>query len=318
MRLIMMGTGPFAVPTFRSLLDTGQHVAVLVTRPSPAVRSRGKTPLNPMREAAAERGIQVLSPQDVNTETARKQIASLRPDLFVVCDYGQILSAATLAIPTLGGINLHGSLLPKYRGAAPVNWALLNGETESGVTVLHMTPKLDAGPTLCQRSTLIEPDECADQLEPRLAQLGPAAVDEAIDLLRAWDGRTPIGTVQDPSLATPARRLKKQDGQIDWSCSAERIRNQVRALKPWPGTFTHWSRNGRTASRLILDQVSVATDLGSGEPGAVLKSDSGQLWIAAGDGILAVERLQPAGKRVMDVREFLRGHPIEVGTRLGV
>ena len=313
----MMGTGPFAVPTFSSLLDSGQQVAVLITRPSPAVRSRGKTPSNPMREAATLRGIEVLSPQDVNTDTARKQLASLRPDLLVVCDYGQILSAATLAIAPLGGINLHGSLLPKYRGAAPVNWALLNGEVETGVTVLHMTPRLDAGPTLVQRSTAIESDEDADQLEPRLAELGPAAVEEAIKLLKTWDGRSPVGTPQDPLLATPARRLKKQDGQVDWSNSAERIRNQVRALKPWPGTFTHWSRDGRPPDRLILDRVSLVPDARSADPGTVLTPDNDQLWVTTGAGILAIERLQPAGKRLMDAVEFLRGHPIAAGTRLG-
>ena len=317
MRLIMMGTGPFAVPTFRALLDSGHQVAVLVTRPSPAVRTRGKTPPNPMREEADRRSVQVVAPQDVNTETARKQLASLRPDLLVVCDYGQILAAATLAVAPLGGINLHGSLLPQYRGAAPVNWALLKGETESGVTVLHMTPKLDAGPSLAQRATPIGPDETADQLEPRLAELGLDAVREAIELLQAWDGSSPIGTPQDTSLATQARRLRKEDGQVDWSNSAERIRNQVRALKPWPGTFTHWKRGTRPPMRFILEQVSVVLDSDQNEPGSVLKSDSGQLWIATNDGILSIERLKPAGKRVMEVAEFLRGHPIEAGARLG-
>lgn len=315
----MMGTGPFALPTFESLLDSKHDVAVLVTRPTPLVRSRGKAPPNPLREVADARGIAVLNPDDVNSEAARKQLASLRPDLFVVCDYGQILSPDALSIPPLGGINLHGSLLPKYRGAAPVQWAILNGDRETGVTVIHMTPKLDAGPVLSLRTTPIGGSETTEQLEPRLALLGVEPVHEAIEMLVAWDGSSPIGTPQDPALACRAPRLKKSDGTVDWTRPAVRIYNQFRALKPWPGTFTDWQRPDGQSWRLLLDEIAIAEGNAPGgiAPGGVLVSDGTRLEVATGDGILSLLKVQPAGKRVMAIDEFLRGYPIAIGAILG-
>ena len=314
-----MGTGPFAVPTFESLLDSEHDVAVLVTRPQPKVRTRGKAPANPMRESAEAHGIEVLSPDDVNSEAAREQLAALRPDLFVVCDYGQILSKESLAIPRLGGINLHGSVLPKYRGAAPVHWAILSGDEESGVTVIHMTPKLDGGPALSVRTTPIEPDETTAELEPRLALLGVEAVQEAIGMLADWDCEASIGAPQDPSLATRAPRLKKADGEVDWSRTATEIYNRIRALKPWPGTFTHWQRPSGQAVRLILDQVEVLDNETTDKvaPGTVTVSDGQRLCIATGQAWLSIHRIQPAGKRVMEIADFLRGHPISAGDRFG-
>jgi methionyl-tRNA formyltransferase len=319
MRIIMMGTGPFAVPTFESLVDSQHDVAVLVTRPTPPVRSRSKAPRNPMREVAEARDIEVLSPDDVNSEAARKQLASLRPDLFVVCDYGQILSSDTLSIPPLGGINLHGSLLPKYRGAAPVHWAILNGDRETGITVIHMTPKLDGGPTLTFRTTPIGESETTEQLEPRLALLGVEPVHEAIQMLANWDGSSPIGAPQDPVLACRAPRLKKSDGAIDWARSATDIYNQFRAMKPWPGTFTHLQRPDGQSLRLLLNDIAVADGIAPEgvEPGSVLVSNGEAFEVATGDGTLSLLKVQPAGKRVMTIDEFLRGHSIQVGDRLG-
>ena len=314
----MMGTGPFAVPTFESLLESKHDVVVLVTRPQPPVRTRGKPPANPMREAAEARGIEVLSPDDINAEAAQKQLIALRPDLLVVCDYGQILAKSTLAIARLGGINLHGSVLPKYRGAAPVHAAILNGDAETGVTAIHMTPKLDGGPTLAVRKTPIGDDETTAELEPRLSMIGVEAVHEAIDLLAEWDGESTIGVVQDASLASRAPRLKKSDGEVNWSHTADQIRNQVRALKPWPGTFTQWQRPGGQVMRLILDEVAVvATTAGNAEPGTVVASDGKQLEVATGGGTVSIRKVQPAGKRVMEIEEFLRGYPIPVGAKLG-
>ena len=314
----MMGTGPFAVPTFESLIASEHEVVVLVTRPSPPVRTRGKPPVNPMRDAALRHGVEVISPADVNSEASRIQLAALRPGLFVVCDYGQILSRETLAIPPLGGINLHGSLLPKYRGAAPVQWAILKGEAETGVTVIHMTPKLDGGPCVAARSTPIGDDETNAELEPRLAQLGVEPVHEAIDLLADWDRKSPLGVSQDQKLASRAPRLNKSDGNIDWRRSAEQIRNQIRALKPWPGAFTQWHRANGSPLRLIVDQVTIDSDQpADAEPGMVVRIDELGLHVACGAGVVIIQSLQPAGKRVMDTGSFLRGHAVAVGDRLG-
>jgi len=316
-RIIMMGTGPFAVPTFESLIASEHDVVVLVTRPMPAVRTRGKPPANPMRDAAGQHAIEVIAPDDVNSEGARTQLAALRPDLFVVCDYGQILSPETLAITPLGGINLHGSLLPKYRGSAPVQWSVLKGDLETGVTVIHMTPQLDAGPCLITRSTPIGDDETAAELEPRLSQLGVEPVRDSIGMLEAWDRTSNLGTRQDQSLASRAPRLKKSDGNIDWKQTALQIRNQIRALKPWPGSFTQWQRPEGEPVRLIVDQVSLVTNPSAdATPGTIIQIDNAGLQVATGEGVLLIQTLQPAGKRIMDAAAFLRGHPVKVGDLL--
>lgn len=322
LRLVMMGTGPFAVPTFEALLASPHAVSCVVTRPPVPAKGRGEM-VNPMRSAAERHGLPVYAPQDINTDDARAMLRSAEADLLVVCDYGQILKSETLAVARLGGINLHGSILPKYRGAAPVNWAVWNGDAETGVTVIHMTPLLDGGPILAIRRTPIGPEETTEQLEPRLAQMGVEPVLESLELLAAWDGRSPIGQPQDASLACRAPRLKKTDGLIPWSDSARQIQNRIRALQPWPGAYTFWSRGGGEPLRLLLDQVRIVPneELGAepldSPPGTVLGVVDGRLRVATGDGVVAIERLQPAGKRRMDVGEFLRGYPLRPGQRLG-
>lgn len=316
MRLLMMGTGPFAVPTFASLLDSDHEIVALVARPVPPPKGRVKLPLAPMRDLAVQRGVPVLEPGDINSEESRQTLAAFNFQLLVACDYGQLLSADTLAIPPLGGINLHGSLLPKYRGAAPINWAIYHGDAETGVTVLHMTARLDSGPCLVQRRTAIGLDEDAVQLERRLSQIGVDAVHEALGMIAQWDGQSPLGTPQDPTAATKARRLKKTDGEVDWTRSAGQIANQVRALKPWPGTFSTWRRPHGEAMRLILDHVSVAPDMApTGQPGDVVLADKSRVLVATGDSLLSLDRVQPAGKRAMSIDEFLRGHGVAVGDR---
>jgi methionyl-tRNA formyltransferase len=323
---------------FQSLLDSPHDVAALITRPTPPARGREKAPLNPMRDLAASHSLTIHSPESINSEEGKTLLQTLQPDLLLVCDYGQILSRDVLAIPPLGGINLHASLLPKYRGAAPIHWAILSGETETGVSVIHMTPKLDGGPILAVRQTPIGPDETQPDLEARLADLGIGAVQEAISRLEQWDRISSLGTPQDATLATKAPRLKKEQGAIDWSQSAEQIRNHVRALKPWPGSFTFWHRAGQEPLRLVVDRVAVEGSgfgvQGSGEaagvaasgsreapgstatePGLVLLSDGKRLHMATGDGMLSILTLQPAGKRHMTAEEFLRGYPLRVGDR---
>lgn len=314
----MMGTGPFAVPTFESLVASEHNVVVLVTRPMPPVRTRGKAPANPMRDAASKHAIEVIAPDDVNSDAARTQLTALRPALFVVCDYGQILSPQTLAITPLGGINLHGSLLPKYRGAAPVQWSVWKGDRETGVAVIHMTPQLDGGPCLVTRSTQIGDDETAAELEPRLSQLGVEPVHESIGILESWDGTSLLGIQQDQSLASRAPRLKKSDGNIDWAQPAADIRNQVRALKPWPGSFTQWKQPAGQPVRFILDHVSLASNAtDDGVPGTIVHIDDKGLHVATGEGVLLIHTLQPAGKRIMEAAAFLRGHSVAVGDLLG-
>lgn len=319
MRLILMGTGAFAVPAFQALVASTHSVVALVTRPVPAPRGRHKGPINPVRDAFASLDVPWLDPADINDPAVQQQLAQFQPDLFVVCDYGQILSRETLRIARLGGVNLHGSILPRYRGAAPVNWAIWNGDAESGVTVIHMTPKLDGGPCLAVARTPIGPEDDAPTLEQRLSRLGVEPVCTAIELLAKWDGQSPLGSLQDPGQATRAPRLKKTDGAVDWTQTAERIFNQSRALRPWPGTYTHWLRSA-SPLLLLLEKVSVETEplmACQARPGEVVRVTQQTITVATGAGGLNIEQLKPAGKRVLATAEFLRGYPVRPGDQFG-
>jgi methionyl-tRNA formyltransferase len=313
MRLIMLGTGPFALPTFRGLYGTGHEVLALFTQPPRLGEGKQKAPEGPLRAVAREHGTPVHEPESINCDAARAELAAYRPDLLIVCDYGQILSPATLGVARLGGVNLHGSLLPKYRGAAPINWAIYYGETETGVSVIHMSPRIDAGPVLAMARTSISPDETAAELEPRLAELGAPLVSRVIDDLAA--GKT-SAIAQDPSQASRARRLKKSDGEIDWTRSALAIKNQIRALEPWPKTFTYWHRPAGDPLRLIVGDVSIR-ETKFETAGTVLTANAGDLLIATGSGGLAVHEVQPSGKRMLSTAEFLRGYPVRPGERFG-
>lgn len=238
LRIVVMGTGPFAVPMLGALLRSGHEIVAVVTRPDRAPPGRRPAP-NPVRDAAAAAGLAVLDPERVNDPAARESLAALAADLFVVCDYGQILSADLLALPPLGAINLHGSLLPRHRGAAPVQWAILSGDTEAGVSVIRMTPALDAGNVIVARATAIGPRETAPELEARLAGIGTDAVIEAIERIVATTaaGRPldELGVPQESSRATRAPRLAKADGIVDWSAPAARIERMRRSSNPGRG-----------------------------------------------------------------------------------
>ncbi|MEK6247865.1 MAG: methionyl-tRNA formyltransferase [Planctomycetales bacterium] len=309
MRIVMMGTGAYAVPTFQAICDSQHEVVALFTRPDRGGPGR-KPARNPMRDTAGS--VRVFDPEDANDAESEKALSELHPDLLVVCDYGQILSDAILDLATDGGFNLHASLLPKYRGAAPINWAVYHGETETGNTVIHMNRQMDAGPCVSQQTISIATDETAAELEIRLATSGAQLVLETIDSLKQGNlQRLP----QDPQQVTRARKLRKSDGEVDWTRSAEQICNQVRALKPWPKTYTHWIRNEKEPLRLILDRVSVHSAPVDAGPGIVAMSD-GCLVIGTGDGALSLDQLQPAGKRVLSSKEFLRGYPVQPSDRL--
>ena len=312
MRLLLMGTGPFAAPTFRELYRTYHDIVALVTSPLHLRPGQEPPPINIVRDVAHEHTTPIFDPEDINTLESQIRLSKYNADLMVVCDYGQILASSTLATLQLGGINLHASLLPKYRGAAPINWAIYNGETKTGVTVIHMTPKVDAGPCIAQAETDIGPDETAVELEKRLSELGAWLVLHTIDAFKSGNLEA---LAQDPALASKAPRLKKTDGLIDWSRPAAAIKNQIRALEPWPKTYTFWRRQKGPPIRLIFGPVAVEDHAGGSIPGTVLKAEEGRLVIAAGAGVVAPKSIQPVGKRLMSVEEFLRGHRVQPGDR---
>ena len=316
MRLIMLGTGPFGVPTLEALAASAHEVALVVARPPRGRRAEA----SPLQRAATSLGNEIWLPESVNLPESQARLASLAADLLVVCDYGEILKPATLATTRLGGINLHGSLLPKYRGAAPVQWAILRGEAETGNTLIQMTPGLDAGPCLGQQRTPIDPDEDAAALEARLAAMGAKLV---LDVVAQLAAGTAQPVVQDVAQASKAPRLTKEHGAIDWSRSAVEIKNLVRAVRPWPRAYTYWHRvaaESAAALRLNIDRVEVVLGeaaLAAGpEIGSVIETD-GRLVVATGDGGVEILELQPAGKRSMAAADFLRGNHVSVGDRFG-
>ena len=318
----MFGTGPFAVPTFESLLASEHDVRVLFTRPIADSGNRRKSAANPTRDLAETKGVTIHEPLDVNAPESIALLKELQADLFVVCDYGQILSRECLGSALKGGINLHGSLLPKYRGAAPINWCVYNGDTVTGITIIHMTAKLDGGPCLAKRELPILDEDTAESIEPKLAKLGVEAVIESIGLLEKWDGQAAIGEPQDQSLATKAPRLKKSDGMLNWQRPAVQLVNQIRAFQPWPGSFTNWhSPKKKQPMRLIVHRARVADlaaeelEVASVQPGQVAFCDPARLFVQTGDGLLSIQAVQPAGKKSMPVADFLRGNPPAIGDR---
>ncbi len=320
LRIVLMGTGPFAVPSFQRLLESDDEVILVVTRPVPPAVGKTKQPINPVLDLASEYEIPVCSPADINSSNSLEMLSELKPDLLVVCDYGQILSNSTLATAKLGGINLHGSLLPRHRGAAPIQWAILAGDRRTGVSVIHMTPKLDGGPIISERVTEIGAQETAGELEQRLCELGVDAVVDAIEQLRFWNGSSVLGYPQDPKLVTKAPRLKRSDGQLNWAADADYLARQVRALQPWPGSFSELTADDpRKAIRLIVRKVTAVkmNEKPSATPGMIVQVEP-EFLVACGLGYLNLQVVQPSGKREMGAAEFLRGHRLQPGNQFAM
>lgn len=325
MRLVLMGTGPFAVPSFDALIDAGHHCLKVFTRPEKGGNGKKTPEKSPVRKWAEGRCLEVVAPEFVNSQESLELLKSLSPDLLVVCDYGQILKRKTLSQARLGGINLHGSLLPAHRGAAPVQWSVLKGDEETGVSVIHMTPRLDAGPIIAIRKTPIGRKETAGELEQRLASLGVQATLEAVELLTTSANQNTAGEldlhgiVQDDSLASRAPRLSKADGRIDWHRKAKELDQHVRGMQPWPGAYTEVQVLGKQhhVRLAVLDLDPWTPDPAMAFPPArspgLVHVVEQRLFVACGDGWVEIQSLKPAGKRQMSAAEWLRGRPLKDG-----
>jgi methionyl-tRNA formyltransferase len=316
-RIVMLGTGDFALPTFLHLLDTGHHVVGLVTQPDrPQGRKQELIPSR-IKVAALEHGVTVLQPEDVNAPDSIEAVRALDPELLVTAAYGQILSADLLAVPRRGGINLHGSVLPAYRGAAPVARAIERGETETGVTVILMNPRVDAGGMILIGRTPIDPDETAGELEDRLAEIGAPLVAEAVAGLAAGTARV---LPQERARVTKAPKLRKEDGLIDWSKPARSVHDQVRAMQPWPVAFAYFHRAYQPDAeplRVIVHKTEPLDMVTGRAPGEVSEAVSDRLVAATGSGAVRLLKVQTSGKKPMSAADFLRGHPILPGDRFG-
>ena len=314
MKLVMFGTGDFALPTFHALIEAGHDLRALVTQPDrPQGRKQELIP-SPIKLAAIAAKVPIFQPELVNGPESLAIIREFAADLFVTAAYGQILSAELLGVPPMGGINLHGSILPKYRGAAPVARAIQNGEHESGVTVIRMTPRIDAGGMIAIARTPIDPNETAGELESRIAMLGAPVIVDTIAKLQAG---TATILPQSREKVTRAPKLSKEDGRIDWSRSATVIHNLIRAMNPWPLAETYWHpcALGRSPIRLIVHQTRLED--GSGVPGTVLEAARDRLVVAAGSGSVQIVLAQVVGKKAMPTREFLNGNRIAPGDVFG-
>lgn len=303
-RIVYFGTGNLAYPAFLALLE--RHTVVgLVTQPDRTGRGHHQH-INPLKEAAVERGIAVLQPDSIKTPESVAALRDLAADLFVVAAYGQLLSPEVLSLPRLGTINLHASLLPRYRGATPIHAAILNGDAETGVTVIQIEPKMDAGPMLGVVRTAIRPDETTGELEERLAELAVPVMFRVIDELVAGCCQA---VQQDPAQVTRVRKLTKADGRIDWTKPAAEVERHVRGMQPWPGPFTELHQPGRPPRRLQILATRVCAG-GTGAPGTIVNSRPLELIIQCGQDAVEVLRLQPDGKRPMPAADFLRGHSL--------
>ena len=360
-----MATGAFAVPSVRALCESDFCDVVFLVATPQRQGTDGRPIITPARQIADEYGLLICDPENVNSPEFFEFLYLMRPDLIFVCDFGQILSKRTLSCALLGGINLHGSLLPKFRGAAPVHWAILTGEQYTGVSIIHMIPQIDAGPVIAQSPSIaISPYETVIELEDRFAEYGAELVLDTVTRMAHNETIRIIPQLHDRVSKAP--RLTKEYGLIPWDRSSQEIFNHFRATVPWPRAFTHWHREDGSTLRLIIGEMTplddsflewrrkdfsqpsfvapILTDAKMGhlaalkampksvstkhrspyskrppwwKPGTIIHAEEGILIVAAHEGSVRIEQVQPAGKKMMPVRDFLRGYPIKEGDKLG-
>jgi methionyl-tRNA formyltransferase len=303
MRVLFYGTPAFALPTLDALLGAREVVAVVTQPDRPAGRGQ-RAAASPVKRRALERGIPILQPARLRDPEWPARLAALRPEVAVVVAFGQILPPAVLEVPPRGSINVHASLLPRYRGAAPIAWAIIRGETRTGITTFRMDAGMDTGPLLLQRATSIGPDETAGELALRLAPLGAEVL---LETLARLPGLTP--RPQDPAAATLAPRLRKEDGWLDWTRPAAALAALVRGVNPWPGATTV-----TPTGRLAIWRARAWP--GAGLPG-VLQAVEGRIAVGTGEGLLEPLEVQPASRRAMPWPDYLRGARLGPGAQLG-
>lgn len=306
MRIVFMGTPDFAVASLKALCEGGYDVVGVFTQPDRPKGRGNKVVMTPVKEYAVSRGIPVFQPQHIRRD-GLTDLQRLAPDLCVTAAFGQILSQAVLDVPPLGTINVHASLLPRHRGSAPINWAILQGDKEAGVTTMMTARGIDNGDMLLRATTPIAPGETASELTERLSVMGASLL---IDTLQALEAGTLTRIPQDESAMTYDPMLNKDMGVLDWTRPAAEIVNRIHGLNPWPGCTTPYE-----GQRLKLLRAEVAD--GAGQPGEILTADpKGGLVIAAGEGAVRVTQMQAPGGKPMNPKDYLRGHPMAVGTVL--
>lgn len=309
MKIVFFGSSDFAVPSLEALLDSPHKILAVITQPDRKKGRHLKIKATPVKNASFSKGIKIYQPENIRDAAFLKRLKSFHADLFTAIAFGQILPKNVLNIPKLYSINLHASLLPKYRGAAPINRAVINGETKTGLSIIKMNERMDAGDIILQRILEIEREDTSATLNSRLSKLGAILL---LDTIR-FIGEDKISfKKQDEKKATFAPLLKKEDGLIDWQKPAGEIHNMVRGLVPWPGAFTFF--NGKM---LKIWKSDILPSHEKSEPGKIVDIQKEGFMVACGNGWLIVKELQLAGGKRMDAASFIRGHKIEKGAFLG-
>jgi len=305
--IVFFGTPDFAVPCLKILNQTGHNVRLVVTQPDrPKGRGRKMTP-PPVKSTALELGYDVIQPESIRDEALVTGLKNLAPDFFIVVAFGGILTENLLAVPQMGAVNVHASLLPKFRGAAPIQWAIITGESKTGVTTMLLDRGMDTGDILLSRETAIGPEDTAATLHDRLAEMGASLL---ADTLAAFASGTARPVPQDHSKASYAPMLKKKDGRIDWKKSAPKIDAMIRGMNPWPGAFTF--HDGRRLKIFSARPIQADTEA---IPGTVVKGFTNELRVATGAGILSILEIQGESGKRLPIRDFLRGYPLPPGSR---
>ena len=316
LKIIFMGTADFGRPVLEKLADSRENKIAVITQPDrPQGRGRKILP-TPIKKIALDKGLEVFQPENINDEESIKRMKEFNPDIILVVAYGQILSSHILNIPKIGCINIHGSLLPKYRGAAPINRAVVNGEKETGITFMFMKEKVDAGEIIFQEKMDILSDETYGELYYRLSALSAETLPKLLEKIKS--GKTERIS-QDIKLVTFARKMSKEDGKIDWSDKGEKVYNLIRGTIPFPGAFTCYKgRKLKITRARFLDDYQGEADTGSPKPGRVVKIEKDAILISTGDkGIIKILRLIPAGSKELTAEQFVNGYKIKAGDVLG-
>lgn len=311
MKIIFMGTPDYAAAALEALLEAGHEVTAVVTQPDRAKGRSGQVQCTPVKECAVRHGIAVLQPVRVKAPEAVEELKKYEADVYVVAAFGQILSKEILALPRFGCVNIHASLLPKYRGAAPINQCIIDGEQETGVTIMQMDAGIDTGDILTQKKVIIEDKETAETLFDKLSQAGAALIVETLPMIERGE-ITPVK--QDESLAGYVKMMDKSRGKIDWASDAVSIERLVRGLNPWPSAYT--SCQGKTVK--IWRSDAVAAVEAAQQPGTIVSVGKDFFDVACGSGNLRIYELQLEGKKRMDTKSFLLGNPWRAGMLLGV
>lgn len=309
MKIVFMGTPDFAVPSLNALYNNGYSIDLVITQKD-RPRGRGKKiQFTPVKERALELGLEVYQPENINHKESVEKIKEINPDFIVVVAYGQILKKEILNIPKFGCYNVHASLLPKYRGAAPINWAIINGEKETGITIMEMDKGLDTGDMITSDSINIYKEDDTETLHDKLSTLGGELIIRALKDIREGYATK---TLQDDKLSSYASMLTKEMGKIDWNLPGKKILNLIKGLKPWPSAYTIYKGN-----MVKIHKATISNEDKKGESGKIVKVDKNGIYVNSLDKLIIIQELQFPGKRKLKTSEYLKGNSIEEGIILG-